>query len=107
MAEASSSNQAQLIHESDSQLMAQSIDSKTAIKAIAKSAKFLRGILTDQDERMEMLVQHGLLEHKYTDDVIKSLQSTVGRRPSLLFVLIREISRIPGGEEAVKRLRGE
>ena len=97
----------QLSCELDSQLGLQPhppVDGKTAKKAIAKSAKFLRGLLTNQKD---MLIQHGLLEHKDTEDVVKGLQENIGQHPSLLWVLISQISGIPEGEEAARRLQGE
>lgn len=96
----------QLNRELDSQLQSRLVDSQTAKKAIAKSARLLRGLLTNHEERIDALVQHGLLEHKDTKDVVKGLQEKIGQRPSLLWVLISQIkSMIPEGEEAARRLQ--
>ena len=102
MAEAGSNSQ--LNCELDNQLSLQShhVDTKRAKKAIAKSAIFLRVLSTNQKD---ILVQHGLLEDIDTEDVVEELQEKIGKHPSLLWVLISQISNMPGGEKAAKKLR--
>ena len=101
MAEAGSISQ--FDRELDSQLgpRPRQVDSKTAKKAIAKATKFLRGL---QEAQKDRLVQSGLLADKDTEDVVKALQEKIAKCPSLLWNLISQISSMPGGEEAAKKL---
>ena len=81
-------------------------DGKTAKNAIAKAAKALRGLFTDQQERIDVLVQKGLLRHKNFESLTKELQLNVENNPALFWVLLGEISRLKDGAEAKRKLEG-
>lgn len=85
----------------------QAPDSKAVKKTIARAGKALRALLTNHEDRLEALVRQGLLKDKNTKDVVKDLQENVGKNPSLLNVLLREISCFPEGTEAAVRLQGK
>ena len=82
-------------------------DGKTAKNAIAKAAKALRGLFTGQQERIDVLVQKGLLRHKNFESLIKELQLNVERQPSLFWVLLDEISKHGDGTDATRKLEGK
>ena len=85
----------------------QAFDGKIAKKAVAKAARALKALLTNQDEKLEVLVQNGLLQRKDTTNIIKELQEKVGQDPNLFWVLLREIRAFPNGAEAASRLQGK
>ena len=84
----------------------QTPDCKVAKNAISKAAKALRGLFENNEERIDLLVRHGLLHDKNTKSVTKELQKNVGEDPKLFWVLVREISTFEDGAEAVKKLQG-
>ena len=81
------------------------VNAKWAKKAISRVARVLRGLLTNR-ERVDVLIQHGLLEQKDTEDVIKVLQTKIGERPNLFAVLFRQLENFSDGADVVKRLQG-
>ena len=84
----------------------QAPDGKVAKNAVEKAAKFLRALLTNNEERISLLVQHGLLQDGNTTSLTKQLRENIGKKPSLFWVLVRDISQFDDGAEAVKRLQG-
>lgn len=84
----------------------QAPDSKKAMKAIANAAKALRILLTDNNERLEVLIQQGLLRSKNTKTLIKDLQENIGQDPALYWVLVREVENFKDGRDAAQKLRG-
>ena len=81
-------------------------DAKRAKSAVAKAAKSLRVLLTDKEERLAVLVEHGLLRDKNVESLTKELQDSVERSPALFWVLLREISVMEDGSEAAAKLEG-
>ena len=81
------------------------VDVTWAKKAIGRVARVLRGLLTDR-KKVDALVQHGLLEQKDMEDVVKGLQKKIGGRPSLFRVLLRELKNFSDGADVAKRLQG-
>lgn len=77
-----------------------------AKNAVEKAAKFLRALLTNNEKRISILVQHDLLQEDNTTSLTKQLRENIGKKPSLFWVLLREISQFEDGAEAVKRLQG-
>ena len=84
----------------------QAPDGKVAKNAVEKAAKFLRTLLTNNEKRISILVEHGLLQEGGTTSLTKQLRENIGKKPSLFWVLVREISQFEDGAEAVKRLQG-
>ena len=82
-------------------------DVKTAKNAIAKAAKSLRLLLTDNDARLGALVEHGLMRDKNPKSVSKELQDNVDKNPALFWTLIREIRLMDGGSEAAAKLESK
>jgi hypothetical protein len=65
-------------------------------------------LLANHKERIDTLVDRGLLERGAQEDVVKGLKQKIGERPDLFGSLLREISLFgPGGAEAAKKLQGE
>jgi predicted metallo-beta-lactamase superfamily hydrolase len=81
-------------------------DAKVAKNAIAKAAKALRTLLANDEEKLEILIQHGLLRDKNAKSVTKELQETVVQEPASFWVLLREIEKFADGAEAAKKLEG-
>lgn len=81
-------------------------DAKVAKNAIAKAAKSLRALLANDEEKLEILIQHGLIRDKNAKSVTKELQETVMQEPALFWVLLREIEKFADGAEATKKLEG-
>lgn len=81
-------------------------DAKVAKNAIAKAAKSLRALLANDEEKLDVLIQHGLLRDKNAKSVTKELQETVMQEPALFWVLLREIEKFADGAEAAKKLEG-
>lgn len=81
-------------------------DGKTAKNAIAKAAKAIRELFSNNEERLDVLIRHGLLRDKNTKNLAKQLQENVVQDPSIFWVLVREISKFEDGAEAVMKLRG-
>ena len=81
-------------------------DGKTAKNAIAKAAKAIRELFSNNEERLDVLVLHGLLRDKNTKSLAKELQEKVVQDPRMFWVLVREISKFEDGAEAVRKLRG-
>ncbi len=93
----------------NSQPQTSRLDGKAAKRAIAKTGRILRELLTDQKERIDVLVDRGLLERKDAQkDVIKGLQEKIGKCPDLFWTLLHEISLFsPDGAKAAKKLQGK
>ena len=81
-------------------------DAKVAKNAIAKAAKSLRTLLANDEEKLDVLIQHGLLRDKTTKSLTKELQETVVNEPALFWVLLREIENFADGAEAARKLEG-
>lgn len=84
------------------------MDGKAVKMAIAKTGRILRELLANHQERIDVLVDRGLLERGAQKDVIKGLKEKIGKCPDLFGILLREISLFgPGGVEAAKKLQGK
>lgn len=81
-------------------------DAKVAKNAIAKAAKSLRTLLASDKEKLDVLVQHGLLRDKNAKSITKELQETIVHEPALFWVLLREIENFADGAEAARKLEG-
>lgn len=81
-------------------------DGQTARRAIAKAAKDLEALLNTED-RISVLVQHGLLEDPNTKDTVKDLKTRVKQSPSLFGVLVRQVATFPGGSSVAEKLRSK
>lgn len=81
-------------------------DAKVAKNAIAKAAKSLRTLLASDKEKLDVLVQHGLLRDKNAKSITKELQETIVHEPALFWVLLREIEKFADGAEAARKLEG-
>ena len=84
------------------------MDGKAVNKTIAKTGRILRELLANHKERIDALVDRGLLERDAEKDVVKGLREKIGKCPNLFGILLREISLFsPGGAEAAKKLQGK
>ena len=84
------------------------MDGKAVKMAIAKTGRILRELLTNHKERIDVLIDRGLLERDAQGDVIKGLKQKIGDRPDLFGKLLHEISLFgPSGAEAAKKLQGK
>ena len=81
-------------------------DAKMAKYAITKSAKSLHNLLASDEEKLDILVQHGLLRDKNAKSITKELQETIMHEPALFWVLLREIESFADGAEAARKLKG-
>jgi hypothetical protein len=86
------------------------VDIRWAKKAIAKVGRVLRKLLEPERnrERVDLFIQHGLLEQKDLNDVVKGLQQKIAETPSLFGVLLRDLSSFSSNEAdgVVKQLQG-
>lgn len=86
----------------------EAMDGKAVKKAIARTGRILRELLANRKERIDALVDRGLLERDAQEDVVKGLKQKIGERPDLFVSLLRELSLFsPGGVEAAKKLQGK
>lgn len=81
-------------------------DAKVARNAIAKAAKSLRTLLANDEEKLDVLLRHGLLRDKNTKSLTKELQETIVHEPALFWVLLREVDKFADGAEAARKLEG-
>lgn len=83
-------------------------DAKLARKALAKAAKSLNALLGSDEEKLDVLVRHGLLRDKnISKSVNKELQETIVQDPNLFWVLLREIENFAEGADVAKKLEGK
>ena len=84
------------------------IDGITAKNAVAKAAKPLRTLLTNQGKNLESLIQCGLLQpNEAQGNIIKVLKEKVEQDANLFWILLDKVSGFSNGAEAEKRLRGK